>query len=153
MLPIIFLTGHGDIPMSVRAMKAGAVDFLTKPFLQEDLLDAIELAIERDRLQRSERQELAELHLRYQRLTAREREVMARLVAGKLNKQVAAEFGTGEVTVKEQRAKVMLKMQAASFAELVRFAVRLQITGESSARLVKNPTRKTGCQSADGHYP
>jgi FixJ family two-component response regulator len=153
MLPIIFLTGHGDIPMSVRAMKAGAVDFLTKPFLQEDLLDAIELAIERDRLQRAERQELAELHLRYQRLTAREREVMARLVAGKLNKQVAAEFGTGEVTVKEQRAKVMLKMQAASFAELVRFAVRLQITGESSARLVKNPTRKTGCQSADGHYP
>jgi FixJ family two-component response regulator len=153
MLPIIFLTGHGDIPMSVRAMKAGAVEFLTKPFRQEELLDAIKLAIERDRLERAERQELAELRRRYQRLTAREREVMARLVAGKLNKQIAAEFGTGEVTVKEQRAKVMLKMQAASFAELVRFAVRLEITGESSARGVKNPAQRTGCQSAHEHYP
>jgi FixJ family two-component response regulator len=153
MLPIIFLTGHGDIPMSVRAMKAGAVEFLTKPFRQDDLLDAIRLAIERDRLERAERQELAELRRRYQRLTAREREVMARLVAGKLNKQIAAEFGTGEVTVKEQRAKVMLKMQAASFAELVRFAVRLEITGESSARGVKNPAQRTGCQSAHEHYP
>src|ERR1700730_5603367 len=153
MLPIIFLTGHGDIPMSVRAMKAGAVEFLTKPFRQEDLLDAINLAIERDRLERAERQELAELRRRYQRLTAREREVMARLVVGKLNKQIAAEFGTGEVTVKEQRAKVMLKMQAASFAELVRFAVRLEITGESSARGVKNPAQRTGCQSAHENYP
>jgi FixJ family two-component response regulator len=153
MLPIIFLTGHGDIPMSVRAMKAGAVEFLTKPFRQEDLLDAIKLAIERDRLERAERQELAELRRRYQRLTAREREVMARLFAGKLNKQIAAEFGTGEVTVKEQRAKVMLKMQAASFAELVRFAVRLEITGESSARVVKNPAQRAGCQSAHEHYP
>jgi FixJ family two-component response regulator len=153
MLPIIFLTGHGDIPMSVRAMKAGAVEFLTKPFRQEDLLDAINLAIERDRLGRAERQELAELRRRYQRLTARECEVMERLVAGKLNKQIAAEFGTGEVTVKEQRAKVMLKMQAASFAELVRFAVRLEIAGESSARVLKNPARRTGGQSAHGHYP
>jgi FixJ family two-component response regulator len=152
-LPIIFLTGHGDIPMSVRAMKAGAVEFLTKPFRQDDLLDAIELAIERDRLERAERQELAELRRRYQRLTAREREVMARLVAGKLNKQIAAEFGTGEVTVKEQRAKVMLKMQAASFAELVRFAVRLEITRESSAAGVKNPAQRMGCQSAHEHYP
>jgi FixJ family two-component response regulator len=153
MLPIIFLTGHGDISMSVRAMKAGAVEFLTKPFRQEDLLDAIKLAIERDRLERAERQELAELRRRYQRLTAREREVMARLVAGKLNKQIAAEFGTGEVTVKEQRANVMLKMQAASFAELVRFAVRLEITGESSARVVKNPARRTARQSVHEHYP
>jgi FixJ family two-component response regulator len=152
-LPIIFLTGHGDIPMSVRAMKAGAVEFLTKPFRQEDLLDAIKLAIGRDRLERAERQELAELRRRYQRLTARECEVMARIVAGKLNKQIAAEFGTGEVTVKEQRAKVMLKMQAASFAELVRFAVHLEITGESSARVIKNPARRTGCQSAHGHFP
>ena len=153
MLPIIFLTGYGDIPMSVRAMKAGAVEFLTKPFRQEDLLDAIKLAIERHRLERAEQQELAELRRRYQLLTPREREVMALLVAGKLNKQIAAEFGTGETTVKEQRAKVMLKMQAASFAELVRFAVRLEITGEASAGVVKNPASMTGCQSAPGHHP
>jgi FixJ family two-component response regulator len=152
-LPIIFLTGHGDIPMSVRAMKSGAVEFLTKPFRQEELLDAIKLAIERDRLDKAQRQELAELRRRYQRLTPREREVMARLVAGKLNKQIAAEFGTGEVTVKEQRAQVMQKMQAASFAELVRFGVRLGITGESSARAVKDPGRRTGYQGAHGHYP
>ncbi|PYQ03016.1 MAG: DNA-binding response regulator [Acidobacteria bacterium] len=127
-LPIIFLTGHGDIPMSVRAMKAGAVEFLTKPFREQDLLDAIRHAIERDRALRTERQELTELRGRYASLTRRERDVLARIVAGLLNKQIAGELGTTEATVKEQRAHVMQKMTAGSVAELVRFASRLGIT-------------------------
>ena len=131
-LPIIFLTGHGDIPMSVRAMKAGAVEFLTKPFREQDLLDAIRQAIDRDRAARMERQERAELRRRYDTLTPRERDVMAGVVAGLLNKQIASEFGTAEATVKEQRAQVMLKMRAGSVAELVRSAARLSIAPHGS---------------------
>jgi FixJ family two-component response regulator len=127
-LPIVFLTGHGDIPMSVRAMKAGAVEFLTKPFRGQDLLDAIRQAIERDRDGRRERQELTELRSRFDTLTPREREVMAGIVAGLLNKQIAADFGTSEATVKEQRGHVMAKMQAGSVAELVRIATRLGVS-------------------------
>ena len=126
-LPIIFLTGYGDIPMSVRAMKAGAVEFLTKPFREQDLLDAIRHAIDRDRVARTERRELTELRHRYGSLTPRERDVLAGVIAGLLNKQIAAELGTSEVTVKEQRGHVMQKMQAGSVAELVRTAARLGI--------------------------
>ncbi|MFZ1100806.1 MAG: response regulator [Steroidobacteraceae bacterium] len=138
-LPIIFLTGHGDIPMSVRAMKAGAVEFLTKPVRQQDLLGAVGQAIERDRAERVQRAELAQLRGRYALLTAREREVMARIVVGVLNKRIAAEFGTLESTVKEQRAQVMKKMQAHSLAQLVRIAARLEIP--RGARLPDTPGR------------
>jgi len=131
-LPIIFLTGHGDIPMSVRAMKAGAVEFLTKPFREQDLLDAIRSAIERDRALRTDRQDRTELRGRYATLTPRERDVLVRIVAGLLNKQIAGELGTSEATVKEQRAHVMAKMQAGSVADLVRFASRLGIAPAGS---------------------
>jgi FixJ family two-component response regulator len=131
-VPIVFLTGHGDIPMSVRAMKAGAVEFLTKPFREKDLLDAIRQAIERDRIARLTRRELAALRRRHDSLTPREREVMAGIVAGKLNKQIAAEFGTSEGTVKEQRAHVMLKMRAGSLPDLVRIAARIGATPPDS---------------------
>ncbi len=124
-LPIIFITGHGDIPMTVRAMKAGAIEFLTKPYRHQDLLDAIANAIERDRLNRQQRSELAELCRRYESLTPREREVMSFLVKGLLNKQVGAELGMTLPTVKFHRAHVMQKMKAGSIAELVRIAERL----------------------------
>jgi FixJ family two-component response regulator len=126
-IPIIFITGHGDIPMTVRAMKAGAMEFLTKPFRDQDLLDAIQQALERDRKARDQRAEIEELRSRFASLTAREREVMARVVAGLLNKQIGAELGTSETTVKIHRHQVMEKMGAMSLPELVRMADRLGI--------------------------
>jgi FixJ family two-component response regulator len=130
-LPIIFITGYGDIPMTVQAMKAGAVEFLTKPFRDQDLLDAIQQALERDRVAWHRRAALAALRQCYDRLTPREREVMRLVVAGLLNKQIAAELGTSEIMVKVHRGQVMRKMQAASVADLVRMAahLRLPVTG------------------------
>ena len=126
-LPIIFITGHGDIPMTVQAMKAGAVEFLTKPFRDQELLDAVEQALARDRQARGERAVVERLRGRYASLTRREREVLRGVVAGRLNKQIAGELGTSEATVKIHRHHVMEKMGAASLPELVRMADRLGI--------------------------
>ncbi len=126
-IPIIFITGYGDIPMTVRAIKAGAVEFLSKPFRDQDLLDAIQLALERDRKARDQRASLEVLRSRFARLTPREREVMARVVVGLLNKQVGAQLGMSETTVKIHRHQVMEKMGAGSLPELVRMADRLGI--------------------------
>jgi FixJ family two-component response regulator len=126
-IPIIFLTGHGDIPMSVRAMKAGAIEFLTKPFREQDLIDAAQLALERDRARRERDQAVAELRKDFATLTEREREVMALVTAGLMNKQIAAEMGLSEITVKVHRGHLTRKMKARSLADLVRMADLLGI--------------------------
>ena len=125
-IPIVFLTGHGDIPMSVRAIKAGAVEFLTKPFRDQDLLDAVHVALDRDRARREQENEIADLRRRFDSLTSREQEVVTMVVAGMLNKQIAAELGTAESTVKVQRSRAVEKMQAESLADLIRMIQKIR---------------------------
>jgi FixJ family two-component response regulator len=125
LIPIIFITGHGDIPMTVRAMKAGAIEFLAKPFRDQDLLDAVQLGLERDRDRRENEKTVSDLRIRFESLTPREQEVIAFVTAGLMNKQIAAEIGVSEITVKVHRGNVMRKMGARSLADLVRMADRL----------------------------
>jgi RNA polymerase sigma factor (sigma-70 family) len=132
-IPIVFLTGYGDIPMSVRAIKAGAVEFLTKPFRDQDLLDAVHVALDRDRARRKQESELADIRQRFDSLTAREQEVVSMVVAGMLNKQIAAELGTAESTVKVQRSRAMEKMQAESLAHLIKMMQKLQLPSEKAS--------------------
>jgi RNA polymerase sigma factor (sigma-70 family) len=132
-IPIVFLTGHGDIPMSVRAMKAGAVEFLTKPFRDQDLLDAVRVALDRDRARREQETEMTDLRRRFDSLTSREQEVVSMVVAGMLNKQIAAELGTAESTVKVQRSRAMEKMQAESLADLIKMIQKVQPPSEKAS--------------------
>jgi RNA polymerase sigma factor (sigma-70 family) len=132
-IPIIFISAHGDVPMTVRAMKAGAIEFLTKPFRDQDLLDAVQVALERDRARCQREAEIATLRERFESLSAREREVVAMVVSGMLNRQIAAEIGITENTVKVHRSRAMEKMQAQSLADLVKMVERLEILPENAS--------------------
>jgi RNA polymerase sigma factor (sigma-70 family) len=132
-IPIVFLTGHGDIPMSVRAIKAGAVEFLTKPFRDQDLLDAVRIALDRDRARREQEKEVTDIQRRFESLTSREQEVISMVVTGKLNKQIADQLGTAESTVKVQRSRAMEKMKAESLIDLVRMIEKLNIPSEKAS--------------------
>jgi FixJ family two-component response regulator len=150
-IPVIFITGHGTIPMSVRAVKAGAVEFLTKPFREEDLIAAVRQALEYDRAARHERAELARLRGRLETLTPRERDVLALVVAGRINKQIAAELGTAEQTIKQHRGRVMRKLAVGSVAELVRLVERT--AGQAWAPGVPSPRPAAGPPPASGAGP
>lgn len=141
-IPIIFITAHGDIPMSVRAMKAGAIEFLTKPFRDQDLLDAIQVALERDRARREQEAEVTELQVRFETLTPREREVLPLIVSGWLNKQVAAEIGTTEAATKVHRSQLLRKMGADSLPQLVRMAEKMGIPVAAPPGFVKPSSGK-----------
>jgi RNA polymerase sigma factor (sigma-70 family) len=132
-IPIVFVTGHGDIPMSVRAMKAGAIEFLTKPYRDQDLLDAVRIALERDRARREQEKDLTDLRQRFESLTPREQEVISMVVLGMLNKQIADQLGTAENTVKVHRSRAMEKMNAQSFADLVRMIEKLKGRAEKAS--------------------
>jgi RNA polymerase sigma factor (sigma-70 family) len=132
-IPIVFLTGHGDIPMSVRAMKAGAVEFLTKPFRDQDLLDAVRIALGQDRARREQEKEVTDLQQRFDSLTSREQQVISMLVSGMLNKQIAAQLGTAESTVKVQRSRAMEKMHAESLVDLVRMIEKIKSPSEKAS--------------------